>query len=100
MITPWSFLDLNGSIFDGHDKYPASYFGLKDNKNRGYSVGFDLVPNETVNFGVSYGFEKDRRFSGRARRIRRRPTPACPSSSTIHAATGRSTPTTETTPSR
>jgi MtrB/PioB family decaheme-associated outer membrane protein len=57
-ITPWSFLDLNGSVFDGHDKYPASYFGLRDNKNRGYTVGFDVVPNETVNVGVSYGFEK------------------------------------------
>jgi MtrB/PioB family decaheme-associated outer membrane protein len=57
-ITPWSFLDLNGSVFDGHDKYPASYFGLRDNKNRGYTVGFDLVPNEIVTVGMSYGFEK------------------------------------------
>lgn len=57
-VTPVSFFDVNASLFDGHDKYPESYFGLRDNKNRGYSVGFDLIPNDIVNFGFNYAFEK------------------------------------------
>jgi len=57
-ITPVGFLDLNGSLSTGHDKYPDSYFGLRDNKNNGYSVGFDIIPNAIVSLGLNYGFEK------------------------------------------
>jgi hypothetical protein len=57
-ITPVGFLDVNATLSTGHDKYPDSYFGLRDNKNNGYSVGFDIVPNAIVSLGLNYGFEK------------------------------------------
>jgi len=45
-------------VASGHDDYSESYFGLRDNKNRSYSIGFTYVPKETVNFGAEYVFEK------------------------------------------
>ena len=57
-VTPVSFFDVNASVFDGRDNYRDSYFGLRDNKNTGYGVGFDIVPSNMVNFGVNYGYEK------------------------------------------
>jgi hypothetical protein len=50
--------DVNASIFYGHDNYPETTYGLQDNKNQGYSLGFDVVPNAMVNFGLNYGQEK------------------------------------------
>jgi MtrB/PioB family decaheme-associated outer membrane protein len=57
-VTPKPIFDVNASIFYGHDKYPETTYGLQDNKNQGYSVGFDIVPNAMVNVGLSYGREK------------------------------------------
>ena len=57
-VTPTPIVDVNASVFYGHDKYPDSAYGLQDNKNNGYTVGFDIVPNAMVNFGFSYGREK------------------------------------------
>jgi MtrB/PioB family decaheme-associated outer membrane protein len=57
-VTPKPIFDVNASIFYGHDKYPETVYGLQDNKNQGYSVGFDVVPNAMVNFGLNYGREK------------------------------------------
>ena len=57
-VTPKPVFDVNASIFYGHDKYPESAYGLQDNQNEGYTVGFDIVPNATVNFGLNYGQEK------------------------------------------
>jgi hypothetical protein len=57
-VTPVGFLDVNATVSTGHDKYPESYFGLRDYKNNGYSVGFDVVPNAIVSLGLNYGFEK------------------------------------------
>jgi MtrB/PioB family decaheme-associated outer membrane protein len=57
-ITPVGFLDLNATLSTGQDKYPDSYFGLRDNKNNGYSVGFDIAPNPIMSLGLNYGFEK------------------------------------------
>jgi MtrB/PioB family decaheme-associated outer membrane protein len=57
-VTPVAIFDVNGSIFYGHDKYPETVYGLQDNKNNGWTVGFDIVPNPTLNFGLNYGQEK------------------------------------------
>ena len=57
-VTPTSIFDVNASYFYGHDNYPDTVFGLQDNKNRGWTAGFDVVPNAMVNFGLSYGQEK------------------------------------------
>jgi MtrB/PioB family decaheme-associated outer membrane protein len=57
-FTPTGFVSFNVGAAQGHDEYVNSGFGLRDNKNRHYSAGFDIAPTETVNFGMSYGTEK------------------------------------------
>jgi MtrB/PioB family decaheme-associated outer membrane protein len=57
-VTPKPVFDVNASIFYGHDNYPETTYGLQDNKNQGWTLGFDIVPNAMVNFGLSYGQEK------------------------------------------
>ena len=57
-VTPMAAFGFNGSVSTGHDDYSESYFGLRDNKNNSYSLGFDVVPRDTVNFGVEYVHEK------------------------------------------
>lgn len=57
-VTPVGWLELNGSVATGHDDYTDSGFGLRDNKNRTYSMGLDVSPRETVTLGVSYQREK------------------------------------------
>jgi MtrB/PioB family decaheme-associated outer membrane protein len=57
-VTPRPIFDVNASIFYGHDNYPETTYGLQDNKNKGFTVGFDIVPNAMVNFGLNVGQEK------------------------------------------
>ncbi len=57
-VTPTGFLDINGSVSTGNDRYGQSGFGLRSNNNRGWTVGADLVPAKTVNLGVNYGVDK------------------------------------------
>jgi MtrB/PioB family decaheme-associated outer membrane protein len=57
-VTPIAQLAINASVGDGHDDFKDSGFGLRDNKNRTYGVGFDAVPVDAVSFGLSYGYEK------------------------------------------
>jgi MtrB/PioB family decaheme-associated outer membrane protein len=57
-LTPVPYLDLNATVFNGRDKYPESEMGLQDNKNNGYSFGFDVVTKRVFGFGVNYGHEK------------------------------------------
>jgi MtrB/PioB family decaheme-associated outer membrane protein len=57
-VTPVAQFDVNGSVSTGKDNYRNSGFGLRDNKNNAWSLGFDVLPVETVSFGVNYGFEK------------------------------------------
>ncbi len=57
-VTPIAALGINGTIATGHDDYSESYFGLRDNKNNSYSIGFNLVPRDTVDFSVEYVHEK------------------------------------------
>lgn len=57
-ITPTAFLDLNASVGSGKDKYGQTGFGLRNNDNRTWSVGVDVLPTDRVNLGVNYGEEK------------------------------------------
>lgn len=56
-ITPISTVDFNASYFVGRDKYPDTYFGLRNNDNDGYSFGVDILPAPTVTFSVNAGRE-------------------------------------------
>jgi MtrB/PioB family decaheme-associated outer membrane protein len=57
-VTPNAYFDVNASVGTGKDKYGATGFGLRNNDNRTWSVGFDVLPSDRVNFGVNYGEEK------------------------------------------
>ena len=57
-VTPTGYLDINGSVSTGKDRYGQTGFGLRNNDNRAWSIGADLVPATTVNLGVNYGSEK------------------------------------------
>jgi hypothetical protein len=53
-----SDFSFNTSVSFGRQEYPGTNFGLRDNNNHVYSVGFDYVPSNQVSMGVNYGFEK------------------------------------------
>jgi MtrB/PioB family decaheme-associated outer membrane protein len=57
-VTPVSMFSVNASAGIGKQDYPGTYFGLRNNDNHVYSVGFDLVPSDKVSLGASYGYEK------------------------------------------
>ena len=57
-VTPIAQFDVNASVGTGRDNYKHTGFGLRDNKNNNWSVGFDVLPASTVNLGFNYGFEK------------------------------------------
>jgi MtrB/PioB family decaheme-associated outer membrane protein len=57
-ITPVSQFSVNGSAGIGKQEYPGTNFGLRNNDNHVYSVGFDFVPSDNVSLGASYGYEK------------------------------------------
>jgi len=59
-VMPTSMLSFNGSLSAGHEDRtnPQPTFGLRDNKNRGYSVGVDFVPRDAISLGLEYMFEK------------------------------------------
>jgi MtrB/PioB family decaheme-associated outer membrane protein len=61
-VTPVAIFDVNASIYTGHDKYPDTYFGLRDFKNNGYTVGFEIIPNAKLSAGVNYGYDKNDAF--------------------------------------
>jgi MtrB/PioB family decaheme-associated outer membrane protein len=58
VITPVSMFAFNVAASTGKDDYYESGFGLRDNENTIYSVGFDVVPSDVVSFGLNYGREK------------------------------------------
>lgn len=62
VLTPISWLSLNASSSIGKEEYPATdtrtVFGLRSNDNNSYTLGFDFVPIDKINFGVSYGFDR------------------------------------------
>jgi len=57
-VTPAAWLSLNGALGTGHDDFYETGFGLRDNKNRTWSAGFDVVAATTVTLGMNYGYEK------------------------------------------
>jgi MtrB/PioB family decaheme-associated outer membrane protein len=57
-VTPVSSFSVNGSVGIGRQEYPGTNFGLRNNDNHVYSVGFDFVPSDRVSLGASYGYEK------------------------------------------
>src|SRR5581483_10688847 len=57
-LTPVQMFSVNASAGVGKEDYPGAYFGLRNNDNHVYSIGFDFVPVEAVSMGVSYGYEK------------------------------------------
>jgi MtrB/PioB family decaheme-associated outer membrane protein len=61
-VMPTSYLSFNGTAGIGRENYPevtsGSTFGLRNNNNNVYSLGFDYVPSEKVSFGINYGWEK------------------------------------------
>jgi MtrB/PioB family decaheme-associated outer membrane protein len=58
VVTPVSIFAFNVAASRGKDDYYETGFGLRDNENTIYSVGFDVVPNDMVSLGVNYGREK------------------------------------------
>ncbi|MEO8256478.1 MAG: MtrB/PioB family decaheme-associated outer membrane protein [Acidobacteriota bacterium] len=57
-ITPLSSFSVNVSAGIGTQEYPNTYFGLRNNDNHVYSLGFDYVPSNNISLGASYGYEK------------------------------------------
>jgi MtrB/PioB family decaheme-associated outer membrane protein len=57
-VTPVSPLSVNGSVAFGRQEYPGTNFGLRNNHNHVYTLGFDFVPSDSVSLGATYGFEK------------------------------------------
>lgn len=58
VVTPVDIFAINASVATGKDDYYETGFGLRDNKNNTYSVGFDVTPSDMVSFGLNYGHEK------------------------------------------
>jgi hypothetical protein len=58
VVTPLSALSFNTSVGFGRQEYPGTNFGLRNNDNQIYSLGFDYVPTDRVSMGLTYGFEK------------------------------------------
>ena len=56
-VTPISFFGFNGSIASGKDDYKDTEFGLRDNTNKVYSIGANVIPNDKVSFDLSYTYE-------------------------------------------
>jgi len=57
-LTPNEKSDVTFSLAAGKDTYPDQEFGLLNNKNQAYTVGFDVFPSETVTFSAMYAYEK------------------------------------------
>ncbi|MBI4477829.1 MAG: MtrB/PioB family decaheme-associated outer membrane protein [Acidobacteria bacterium] len=57
-VTPADLVGFNASVAAGKDDYENTTFGLRNNENQAYTIGFDFVPVDEVDFNVSYGFEK------------------------------------------
>ena len=57
-LTPISSFAINGTVSAGNEDRGATVFGLRSNDNRGYSLGFDYVPNKSVSLGANYDWER------------------------------------------
>jgi hypothetical protein len=61
-LNPVSMVGVNFSVAAGKDDYSGAdstqQFGLLNNKNTTYTIGVNVSPSNTVNFGADYGREK------------------------------------------
>jgi MtrB/PioB family decaheme-associated outer membrane protein len=55
---PVSQFSVNATAGVGREEYPGTNFGLRNNDNHVYSIGFDYVPIDAVSMGVTYGYER------------------------------------------
>jgi len=58
-VMPGSNVSVTGSAGILNQDYPGTYFGLRNNHNHVYSLGFDYVPSDKVSLGAMYGYEKN-----------------------------------------
>lgn len=56
-VAPAGTIGVSASLSIGQEDRPEAAFGLQDNDLRAFTVGVNLTPRETVDVGVSYGFE-------------------------------------------
>jgi MtrB/PioB family decaheme-associated outer membrane protein len=56
-VTPNEMIDLTFSFAAGKDTYngPGMEFGLLNNKNTAYNIGFNVTPKPQLAFGANYG---------------------------------------------
>jgi MtrB/PioB family decaheme-associated outer membrane protein len=57
-VIPAPYFQLNGSVGTGKDTFDETGFGLLENETNNWSLGASVVPNEKVNIGAEYGWEK------------------------------------------
>lgn len=57
-VMPVAQFSVNAAAGIGREEYPGTNFGLRNNDNHVYSLGFDFVPIDSVSMGVTYGYEK------------------------------------------
>jgi MtrB/PioB family decaheme-associated outer membrane protein len=60
VLTPTSLFDVTLSLTQGNDDYvdPRQEFGLVDNDNQTYNVGFTFTPVNTVVMGANFGYDR------------------------------------------
>ncbi|MBI4487074.1 MAG: MtrB/PioB family outer membrane beta-barrel protein, partial [Acidobacteria bacterium] len=58
-LNPASIVGVNVTVSRARDDYkegdPAQQFGLLDNDNTAYTIGFNVAPSARANFGIDYG---------------------------------------------
>ncbi len=57
-VMPVAQFSVSATAGIGREEYPGTNFGLRDNDNNVYSIGFDFVPIDSISMGVTYGYEK------------------------------------------
>jgi hypothetical protein len=60
VVTPVPTFDVTFSLTQGNDDYvdPRQEFGLLDNDNQTYNIGFTFTPMEKVVLGANYGYDR------------------------------------------
>jgi MtrB/PioB family decaheme-associated outer membrane protein len=81
-FTPVPNFDVNAAVSTGKDDYKNTGFGLRDNDNKAWNVGFDSTLAKTINLGGTYGYEKYT-----ANQYSRSANPPTPTDSTFYDAT-------------
>lgn len=56
-VLPTDSVSMSVSVGAGKDDYLDSEFGLRDNRHRVVTAGFDVAPAERMSYGLSYSYE-------------------------------------------